>query len=87
MKTSLRPLLIAAFAAAALLVLSGCSTTETYAGRNTSILSGLAEVESKSYQPPEPTTIVVSSAADRPGSKLTGKRVSLFWGLFTFADY
>jgi len=69
------------------LVLSGCSTTKTYAGRNTSILSGLAEVESKSYQPPEPTTIVVSSADDRPGSKLTGKRVSLFWGLFTFADY
>ncbi|HUG10581.1 MAG TPA: hypothetical protein VMM36_06185 [Opitutaceae bacterium] len=73
--------------AIASLFLSGCSTTKTYAGRNTSVLSGLAEVESKSYQPPEPTTIVVSSADDRPGSKLGGKRVSLFWGLFTFADY
>jgi hypothetical protein len=71
----------------ALLAFTGCSTTKTYAGRNTSILAGLAEVESKSYQPPEPTTIVVSSADDRPGSKLSGKRVSLFWGLFTFADY
>lgn len=73
--------------AAASLALTGCSTTKTYAGRNTSILSGLAEVDTDSYQPPKPTTIVVSSADDRPGSKLSGKRVSLLWGLFTFADY
>jgi len=86
MKRFIPPAACAALAIASL-VLSGCSTTETYAGRNTSILSGLAEVESKSYQPPEPTTVVVTSADDRPGSKLSGKRVSLFWGLFTFADY
>jgi hypothetical protein len=86
MKRTFAIVACAAFAFASLVV-TGCSTTKTYAGRNTSILSGLAEVESKSYQPPEPTTIVVSSANDRPGSKLSGKRVSLFWGLFTFADY
>lgn len=81
------PLTACAALAVAALSLTGCSTTETYAGRNSSILSGLAEVEAKSYQPPEPATIVVTSADDRPGSKLSGKRVSLFRGLFTFADY
>lgn len=86
MKMSPTPAILALLAAA-MLALSGCSTTKTYAGRNTSILSGLAEMEDNSYQPPSPTTIVASTADDRPGSKLTGKRVSLFWGLFTFADY
>jgi len=86
MKRFPSPVLLAALAAASL-AFTGCSTTKTYAGRNTSILSGLAEVESRSYQPPPSTTVVVSSADDRPGSKLTGKRVSLLWGLFTFADY
>jgi hypothetical protein len=46
-----------------------------------------ARRDREQIQPPEPTTVVVSSADDRPGSKLSGKRVSLFWGLFTFADY
>lgn len=72
---------------AAMLAFSGCTTTKTYAGRKTSILSGLAQIDDKSYQPPAPTTIALSTADDRPGSKLTGKRVSLLWGLFTFADY
>lgn len=86
MKRSPAPAILAILAAA-VLATSGCSTTKTYAGRKTSVLSGLAEMEDKSYQPPAPTTVVVSTADDRPGSKLTGKRVSLFWGLFTFADY
>lgn len=86
MKRILSPAVCAVLVAASFVV-TGCSTTKTYAGRNTSVLGGLAEVESKSYQPPPPTTIVVTSADDRPGSKLTGKRVSLLWGLFTFADY
>lgn len=86
MKLSPAPAILVLMAVA-MLALSGCSTTKTYAGRKTSILSGLAEIDAKSYQPLAATTVAVSTAADRPGSKLTGKRVSLFWGLFTFADY
>lgn len=71
---------VCAALAVASLALSGCSTTTTYAGRSTSILGGLVEAESKSYRPPAPTTVVVTSAEDRPGSELTGQRVSLLGG-------
>jgi hypothetical protein len=83
-KTRLPVLLLSAAA----LVLAGCSTSSNAVGqRHLKVLGGAFEVAEKSYMPVDKTSIPISSASDRPSSKLTGQRVSILWGLFTLTDY
>lgn len=76
------------FVSALVLALAGCSTSSNAVGqRQLKVLGGAFEVAEKSYMPTEKTSIPISTAADRPSSKLTGQRVSILWGLFTLTDY
>ena len=71
--------------AAALVVLSGCATQKTKTGRNVSVLGGLIDVKSGSYQSASPTTIDVDGnmvGRNNPG----GTKTSLLWGLFTVTN-
>lgn len=70
-----------------LFVLAGCATHKTRAGRETTLLGGLAEVKTGSYEP------VASTSADVDATKLVGRgnpsgdKISLLWGLITIHDY
>lgn len=66
---------------------AGCASKPTEFGkRRVSVLGGLVETETQSYQEPGPLTPAVKSSEVDPGAELTGDRVSLFWGLFTYID-
>jgi uncharacterized protein YceK len=69
-----------------LVFLAGCATRQTKTGHHTSLLGGLAEVNTGSYQAAGPATIGVDASQLTGRDNPTGTRVRLLWGLLTFTD-
>lgn len=71
--------------ATAMAVLSGCATQKTTTGRNVSVLGGLVDVKTGSYQSASATSLDLNGSMagrNNPG----GTKTSLLWGLFTVTN-
>ena len=67
---------------------SGCATRNTMSGgRETSLLGGAMTVATESFQPPPIASITTDTSKIVGQTGPSGKKVTLFWGLFTFHDY
>ncbi len=69
-------------------LLTGCATQKTTNGRAVNIGAGLVKVQTGSYQPPSPNTLVLNTnqmygdMADTKGTETT-----ILWGLLTLNGY
>jgi hypothetical protein len=82
----LKPILLLSLLAGVAALTTGCATHKSLGNRHTTVLGGLVEVEEGAYRRVESTSITVNASDVKPGAKLTGNRVSVLWGLFTFQD-
>ena len=69
--------------------LSGCSTTlrNPNTGNKGSNVLGIVQLEKGSFAVPRSNSINVSRTEVCNEGKLTGKKITLLWGAFTFMDY
>lgn len=73
--------------AAAGALFSGCASHTTSDNKNhTVVLGGLYESQDGAYSQQTSTGLPVNGAKPLPGAKLSGKKVSVLWGLFTYRD-
>jgi hypothetical protein len=77
--------LLALFAALALMG-SGCSTQTSMGKKETVLLGGLYERREGAYEKQSLNTFPVNNDRPSPTSRLTGKKTSVLWGLFSYTD-
>jgi hypothetical protein len=76
---------LCAFAAS---IFSGCATQKTRTGRNNTFFGGLAEVNTGSYIPSSPLTIIPLDGTQFLGRvNPSGDEFKLFWGAISCTDY
>jgi len=69
-----------------LVLTAGCATQRTKTGHNTSVLGGLAAVNTGSYQAAGPATLDVDASKLTGRDNPSGTQVKLLWGLITLTD-
>lgn len=76
---------LCAFAAS---IFSGCATQKTRTGRSNTFFGGLAEVNTGSYLPVSPLTVIPLDGTQFLGRvNPSGDQVKLLWGAITYSDY
>lgn len=85
---NLRKLALLSLAGIFAALLSGCvAASHNVNGRNhTVVLGGLVEVKEGAYEAASPNTLALNTDKPMPGSRLSGNKVSLFWGLISYRD-
>jgi hypothetical protein len=73
-------------AASAGLFFSGCASHTANGKNHTVVLGGLYETQEGAYEKQPAASLPVNGDKPAPGSKLTGNRVSILWGLITYRD-
>ena len=81
--SKLLPLLVVTVGAA---FAAGCASHTANNKNHTVILGGLYESHEGAYDAPKPSEFPINSDKPDPGSKLTGNKVSILWGLITYRD-
>ena len=70
------------------LLTAGCASRVTASGgRDTNVLGGAITVSTNSFQPTTPATVDADTSKIIGKGDLSGKKVTLFWGLITLHDY
>jgi hypothetical protein len=64
----------------------GCASHTTNGKTHTVVLGGLVDIQDGAYEAPPQATLALQPEAPLPGSKLTGNKVSILWGLISFRD-
>lgn len=65
---------------------SGCASHTANGKTHTRLVGGLYESEEGAYDQQTATGIPINSKEPAPGARLSGDKVSLFWGLISFRD-
>jgi hypothetical protein len=82
----LRTLILALVAIFAAALASGCATHTANKKTHTVVLGGLLEIEDGAYEATPAATLPLNTEEPLPGSNLTGNKVSILWGLFSYRD-
>jgi len=73
--------------AAAGALFSGCASHTTSDNKNhTVVLGGLYESHDGAYSQQTSSGVPLNNDKPLPGAKMSGKKVSVLWGLFTYRD-
>jgi hypothetical protein len=85
---NLRKLVLISLAGIAAALLSGCvAASHTTNGKgHTVILGGLVEVKDGAFEAQPAATLALNTDTPAPGSKLSGNKISVLWGLFSYRD-
>lgn len=78
------PLVFAVATAAGLL--AGCASHTAGRNNHTVLLGGLYESQEGAYSPEPANTLPLNGEKPLPGSRLTGRKVSILWGLVSYRD-
>jgi hypothetical protein len=75
------------FVALAALVFSGCDTGRAQMEKKETNLLGAVSIQEDNYSPAGPSTVAVSTSDLYDRDNVSGKKVTLLWGLITLKDY
>ena len=82
----LRTLALASATMLAAVLVSGCATHTANNKTHTVILGGFVDIQEGAYEQTPASSLPLNSDKPMPGSELTGNKVSVLWGLFSYRD-
>ena len=87
MKNNMPRLLVLVALGAVVALSSGCATRKAKFGRETTVLGGLVETSTASYEHISPISIDVNTNDFAGSGNPTGNSTKILWGLITLHDY